>query len=583
MPTTWGRRIRPAVSRSHSQRSLKFPQRKYFSFIQFIKVFAAILVPLMIGAFTVVTTLQESNGARSQREAELTRIEREGQLQQAAEERQRTADQLKSRDEQGYRNRAAEELRSEQVYDSFMRDISPIVLKPNGNLTMVELLFVRSKTLLTLDQIDLKRKWYLTKFLYDSQLLYVRDMGYVFVDLAAGDLSHVKFGSAGKIDRKINLEKIRLSSMDLFNTSFNNVILRYARFDYSDLNHSSFYMVSFFSISFIHVSLENSKFFLTQLQNISFAKCNLRRTTWTFKRMEHTLRAAHVDYSDADASEARFEGLSWGANIRFSGTILDLSEFIDHKFSPDVLFNNVSLKMARFSRVIFDQVTFVQSNMSGASFEQCEFWQVRFDHVDLQKTRFDGLSSSSKIEFHRVNLNSSTFNISYKNHFKIMDSFLPNGTFTTSFQSLGVNLIRNGDAEHGECYTDLNKNFSNSIAPPYWSSEGQIIQIRYNASDWKLDVEKSGNQSCLFFGVDQRANKITVLRQEFNVSQLAMLIDTRRTRYEASAYLGGFGNEPCETRLKVTFRKEGNGNDPVTVGKYLLNERDPELFSSSAS
>ena len=568
MPTTWVHRMRPIASRSRSrsQRSLKSPKRKSFSLIQFTKLFAAILVPLMIGAFTVVTTLQDSSGARSQREADLIRIEREAQLQQAAEERQRIADQLKSHEEQSYRDRAANELRIEQVYDSFMRDVSPIVLKPNGNLTMVELLFIRSKTLLTLDQIDLKRKWYLIKFLYDSQLLYVRDMGYQFVDLAAGDLSHVKFGSAGKIDRKINLEKIRLSNMDLFNTSFDNVMLRYARLDYSDLNHSSFYMVSFFSISFVQVNLENSKFFLTQLQNISFTKCNLKRTTWMIKRTESTLRAMHLDYSDADVSESRFEGLFWGANIRFQGAIFDRSEFIDHKFSPDILFNNVSLKMTRFSRVIFDQVIFVQSNLSGASFEQCEFWQVRFDYVDLQKTRFDGLSSSSKIEFHRVNLNGSNFNISYKNHFKIMNSFLPNGTFTTSFQSLGANIIRNGDAEDGQCYADLSRNFSASIAPTYWSSEGKIIQMRYNASDWKLDGEEKANRSCLFFGIDQHANKMSTLRQEFNVSQLAMLIDTRRARYEVSGYLGGFDNEPCETRLKVTFRKEGSGNDQVTVG-----------------
>ncbi|CAF1367243.1 unnamed protein product, partial [Rotaria sordida] len=184
------RRIRPLILSSRLKQSIKPVRKKHVLMIKLMKLFAAILVPLMIGAFTVVTTLQDSKSARYQRETELTRMERQEQLQEAAEKRQRLADLAKLHEQQNYNDQAAKELRIQNVYDAYMRDLTGIVLKPNANLTFPELLFVRSRTLSVLDQIDLKRKWDLVKFLYDSELLYVRDVGYRFVDLGGADLSH---------------------------------------------------------------------------------------------------------------------------------------------------------------------------------------------------------------------------------------------------------------------------------------------------------------------------------------------------------------------------------------------------------
>ena len=176
-------RRRPLLRPSELNRNLKITKRKWPSVIKIIKLLAAILVPLMIGIFTVVTTMQESKTARLQRETEM---------------RQRAIDALKTKEQQERDDIRANEIRIQNIYDTFMKEMSSIVLKDNINLTIPEILFTRSKTLLTLEQIDTKRKWYLIKFLYDSQLLYTNTFGMRYIDLAGVDLSNVKFGVSKK-------------------------------------------------------------------------------------------------------------------------------------------------------------------------------------------------------------------------------------------------------------------------------------------------------------------------------------------------------------------------------------------------
>ena len=183
MPVLFNRNHRRPQSRStpseyQTNGQLQPVRTKCQSTIKIIKLVSAILVPLMIGAFTVVTTLQESKNAQMQRDAELAKMEHQAQLQREAEKRQREADAVKIKEQQERDDMNAKEIRIQSVYDTFMRDMSSIVLKDNLNLTIPEILFARAKTLLTLEQMDAKRKWYLIKFLYDSQLLYTRSFEY---------------------------------------------------------------------------------------------------------------------------------------------------------------------------------------------------------------------------------------------------------------------------------------------------------------------------------------------------------------------------------------------------------------------
>lgn len=567
MPNVWlkSRRIRPLILPS---RARKHHQNKRHLVIKLIKLFAAILVPLMIGAFTVITTLHDSNSARYQREADLLRMERQGKLQEETEKRQRLTDLEKIREQQNYNDRVAKEARIQNVYDGYMQDLTNIVLKPNVNLTVPELLFVRSRTLSVLDQIDVKRKWYLIKFLYDSGMLFVKDSGNRYVDLGGGDLSHVRFGSTENFIRKVSLEKIRLTNMVIVNASFYNVMLRYASFDYSDLNGSTFQATAFFGMSFFRASLDTCKFYLNRLENTSLVRSSLSKTIWSFESLQNVVSMMHVDFSDTNLTDSKFIKTSFAPNVRFDRVDFDRSEFFNLKFPPNFQFMDVSLKNVRFIDITFDGMLFLQSNLSESYFEQCFFRNVRFDYVDLQRTQFNSIPSSSKIDFNRVNLIGSNLNMSYLPHVNIRDSWLPNGTFVTSFRSLGRNLLLNSGAEEGQCYANPHGNLTEAMTPPGWERVGNVFQVLYNATNWKMDEMKKEWQSCLFFATPTREHKKVILRQIINVTELAMLINTRRARLEVSGYLGGFEDERTQVTMAVIFRKSGNQNETNIIGMF---------------
>ncbi|UJR07507.1 hypothetical protein I4U23_011796 [Adineta vaga] len=79
-----------AISTEHrlSEPTTSPPKRECSMVIQIIQLISTILVPLMIGSFAIVTTLQESNSAQLQRQAEIIKMERQAQLQEDAEKRQ---------------------------------------------------------------------------------------------------------------------------------------------------------------------------------------------------------------------------------------------------------------------------------------------------------------------------------------------------------------------------------------------------------------------------------------------------------------------------------------------------------------
>lgn len=263
------RRPRSASIGYRNNDQSKLAKPKWTLTIKLTKLASAILVPVMIGIFTVVTTLQESQRAQLQRNSDIEKIERQAQLQ-------REMDASKMKEQHAYDESNLREVRIQNVYDAFIREMSSIVLKYNLNLTISEVIFARAKTLATLEQIDSKRKWYLVKFLYDSQLLYGNKSGMRFTDLADADLSNVQFSVEKRFARRLELEGIRLSRVQLRNSLFENIGLNRASFRYSSLNNSNFIGVSIVGANFQDTILENSKFVLYNLQQTSFQNSHLK-------------------------------------------------------------------------------------------------------------------------------------------------------------------------------------------------------------------------------------------------------------------------------------------------------------------
>ena len=209
--------------------------------MKIMKLIAAILVPVAIGALTIVQTLQES---------------RNDQLHRDAEYQSRIDEQLKIKDEQQREDSYRNELRIQSIYEKFLTEVQPTIRIPNENLTESDLIFIRAKLFATFEQIDSRRKSYLIKFLYDSQLLYTQDyltkLNYHFVDLDGADLSNCQFGLNNQIDlfKKMNFQGIRLSGVRLRNASFIYVNLSNSTFEASDLTRTNFTNTNLLNVSF---------------------------------------------------------------------------------------------------------------------------------------------------------------------------------------------------------------------------------------------------------------------------------------------------------------------------------------------
>ncbi|CAF3688965.1 unnamed protein product [Rotaria sp. Silwood1] len=118
---------------------------------EWIKFFLSALIPLMIGVFTVVTTV----------------------LQQKLSYQQREQDKEDARLFRQQSERQADNLRIETVFDNYVNDVSELLTMKNQTQNLVH---IRTKTLPSLRQLDAERKQHLFLFLYESGLIYHHHM-----------------------------------------------------------------------------------------------------------------------------------------------------------------------------------------------------------------------------------------------------------------------------------------------------------------------------------------------------------------------------------------------------------------------
>ncbi|CAF3860180.1 unnamed protein product [Rotaria sordida] len=252
------------------------PRTKCFLIIQLLKLIAAILVPLMIGAFTVIQTIHDSRNLQLDRDAEYQR---------------RIDDKLNIDIERQHGDIRATELRIQQIYDKFLSETQETLRKSTEDLTEADLIFLRARTLTTIEQVDPKRKVYLIELLYDSRLLYVSEyvgnMNYRSVDLEGVDLSNCEFGRSNRGDtmKMMNRNGIRLSRAFLRNSSFKHVNLTGSTFEHCDLTGTNFTDKELFIINSIlpNGSLVTSfEFGINLLRNgDAEEKCNENRLNRT--------------------------------------------------------------------------------------------------------------------------------------------------------------------------------------------------------------------------------------------------------------------------------------------------------------
>ena len=224
--------------------------------IKWLKFVMSALIPLMIGIFTVVTTVLQQDNA----------------IQQRDHDKLQALLQRKQSDSQ------ADDLRQETVFAKYLDDITKLLLLDNETHY---LMYIRSKTLATLRQLDPSRKNQIILLLYDNKLIYRHPDRLIsnFLKLNEADFNGIYL--RGTLEFKCFFLRLYLHDVYLSNSSFIDCNLERANFSYSTMLRSSFVNTALMRASFSYCVLDKSNFTRARLSYSSFHGATLANSDFT--------------------------------------------------------------------------------------------------------------------------------------------------------------------------------------------------------------------------------------------------------------------------------------------------------------
>ena len=215
-----------------------------------IRFISAVLIPLLIGAFTIVLAIQQDSIAQENRNTDL-RI--------AAEEHEQNLELT------------IDEQRNQQLVN-FINYMSDLLLEKNFSLNKQILKsIIRPKTLATLRQLDETRKTYLLRFLHESELLSVNKPTYL--SLHTANLSYIRLGTFGL---QTDMRSTSLAGAYMYKSTITSTSFDYSDFRETNLTGASFFNVIFRNANFDHALLQHTYFdTLSLVKDADFSTANL--------------------------------------------------------------------------------------------------------------------------------------------------------------------------------------------------------------------------------------------------------------------------------------------------------------------
>ncbi|CAF0977706.1 unnamed protein product [Didymodactylos carnosus] len=213
---------------------------------------SSILVPVMFGVFTIVTTIQQQHIARQNREKD-----RDLAKEQRAED-----------------NKLADDVRMNNVLNGYFEEMSDIFTNKNISFdNTMTLTMIRAKTVTSLNQLDPTRKSIIIKFLYETKAITKRNTITFSVDLTDAELNNINMSSQTKTNA--NLRYLVFSGVSLVNASFRNRDLAYSNFSFSYLTKANFQHSNLFGVNFHGASLQQASFDNANVSSADFTNTDL--------------------------------------------------------------------------------------------------------------------------------------------------------------------------------------------------------------------------------------------------------------------------------------------------------------------
>ena len=235
---------------------------------KWIKLLLSALIPLMIGVFTVFTTLQQNK---------ISTLQRDQDIEEARLSRKHSEHQ-------------ADNLHKENVFATYLEEVSQLLMSDKEKSSLIQ---IRTKTLSSLRQLDSERKKHLLLYLYDSNLICQQQEKGIAALLDVNDADFTGVYFQGTTETSCSFIQLDLHHVYLSNASFIDCYFHRSHFSYSIMYKANFFKSRLFRISFKFARLDKSSFNQATIFDINFLgasliECDFTDTIWKYDQIDFT-------------------------------------------------------------------------------------------------------------------------------------------------------------------------------------------------------------------------------------------------------------------------------------------------------
>jgi uncharacterized protein YjbI with pentapeptide repeats len=443
--------------------------RKYFGLTgkNVLHFLSSLIVPLMLGVFTVVITFHQQKLAQEQRNEDMQLL-REQRLEDKNESRaQRKQEWDIAIKNQEIQNQMAIDRYRDEVLVAYIKEIGELLEKNNGSLTSdsVTRTLARVKTLNVLRQLDGSRQIHVIRFLYEARQLSNTNESDA-IDISKTELTNIDFR---ELTLLMIIEKISLAVIHLQNCTFSSMVLINVNFFFARLENVDFSSAELYSANFSSAKLYGANFSSALLLDVDFSSAKLYGINFSSAKLYgvnfSSAKLKDVDFSSAELTNVNFSSSYELENVNFSSaTLIDVNfssaTLIDVNFSSAefsgcdytlfflmrfifliTVYWPSSFHHAKMAHTIFVKCNckwadFSYANLSMSVFWHANLWGAIFHNADLTKTNFS-LANLLEADLTNTTVTGSQL----QGALSIYNAKLPNGTLGRS-----QNLVKNGDA-----------------------------------------------------------------------------------------------------------------------------------------
>ncbi|CAM4857880.1 unnamed protein product [Rotaria socialis] len=386
-----------------------------------LKFISSLLLPLVLGVFTLVITMQQQQLAKQQREQDRVSADRQREQDRNLSELQRV--QEKNLNDERYQN---------EVLNNYIKEMAKSLNENDGSLTKNEVTatVARVKTLNIFRQLDAKRNIQIIRFLYEAKQL-DKSQENDSLDLSTAELCHMDFRESAINKKKLN--NLSLTGLFVSNATFIGIDMEHDNFSHTVFDVINFSSTHMRNTIFLDSRLKNTNFSCSQLNIVNLTSAKLENINFCFTKLKN------IDFVQAIINNSSFE-FAILENINFSNTTLDNLNFSSTKlvnvnFSSTTL-NNIDFTNATLKNVDFSFTKLKRVNFTNSSLFNCNFSVSILLDIDFSVSQLDGVkflnSTLYNVSFSKASLFNADLSLAHLEAIQFLSTHLDHANFSFS-------------------------------------------------------------------------------------------------------------------------------------------------------